>query len=292
MFDQQILMESIGTSSPPVIIIGMHRSGTSLVSRLLEECGIFQGWDKDEHNESLFFQTVNENLFRQEGADWDNPEKLYKSLQAPDRLVLAVNYVASLLEYYQKRQPEGEKYGVGSSTLWGWKDPRNTITLPVWRTLFPKSKVIHVVRNGIDVSVSLWRRETTRRYGENDPHYSRRCQTLTGCLDLWQSYVEIGRQACRQQNRELTVFYEDLILRPKAVMGAMLGFLELGERLFPHREKGAIDPSRRFAYLQDDPSKEFYRYAENHQLLQELYGDHEGTDKLVGNYPILNDVCK
>jgi hypothetical protein len=42
---------------------------------------------------------------------------------------------------------------------WGWKDPRNSITLPVWLKLFPDARVIHIVRNGVDVAESLYRRQ-------------------------------------------------------------------------------------------------------------------------------------
>ncbi len=285
--EHQSIVEMTGETIPPVIIIGMHRSGTSLVSLLLEECGVFFGWDKDEHNESLFFQAVNENLFRQGEVDWDNPEKLQSTLQDPKSLHLAQQYVINLLEYYQKRDQEVD----GSlSSMWGWKDPRNSFTLPVWQSIFPKSKVIHVIRNGIDVAVSLWRRETTRRFGQNDPHYSRRCQTLPGCLDLWQSYVEAGRFFCGK-DQTLTVFFEDLLLQPQLVISRILEFLEIGEQVFPHREVALIETKRRFAYLRDDQSKEFYRYGEKNELIRELYGDADGYDRLIGEYgELLNNL--
>src|SRR5262249_51761949 len=38
---------------------------------------------------------------------------------------------------------------------WGWKDPRNTYTLPIWLDVFPHAKVVHVYRHGVDVAHSL-----------------------------------------------------------------------------------------------------------------------------------------
>ncbi len=38
-----------------VIVIGMHRSGTGMISRLVEEMGLFVGTEKDGNNKSLFF---------------------------------------------------------------------------------------------------------------------------------------------------------------------------------------------------------------------------------------------
>src|SRR5213078_1316124 len=42
---------------------------------------------------------------------------------------------------------------------WGWKDPRTVFTLPLWLQLFPKAKIINIVRNGVDVASSLSVRE-------------------------------------------------------------------------------------------------------------------------------------
>ena len=60
-------------SATPIIIVGMHRSGTSMLTRMLEECGVFWGDKKDEYNESVFFQSINERLFNVAKATWDNP---------------------------------------------------------------------------------------------------------------------------------------------------------------------------------------------------------------------------
>lgn len=39
----------------PVIIIGMHRSGTSMLTRVLQRAGLFMGEHREENDESLFF---------------------------------------------------------------------------------------------------------------------------------------------------------------------------------------------------------------------------------------------
>jgi hypothetical protein len=40
---------------PPVIIIGMSRSGTTLLVEMLEQLGLFAGNKKTRNNEALFF---------------------------------------------------------------------------------------------------------------------------------------------------------------------------------------------------------------------------------------------
>ena len=54
----------------------MHRSGTTMLSKLLEQFGLFVGSKKEENDESLFFYKLNEWLLRQANASWDNPRNL------------------------------------------------------------------------------------------------------------------------------------------------------------------------------------------------------------------------
>ena len=60
----------------PIIIIGMHRSGTTMLSKILENSGVFLGNNKDINNEALFFQKINTWFMRQVYASWDNPEPM------------------------------------------------------------------------------------------------------------------------------------------------------------------------------------------------------------------------
>jgi len=274
-FNEKIMEEMTEKLTPPIIIIGMHRSGTSLLSRLLAESGVFQGYARDEHNESLFFQIINENIFRQEGLNWDQPQELHRILTDPDKRSLTAEYIVNLLEYYYgPDQDQGmEKNTFNFTSPWGWKDPRNTVTLPAWLQVFPDSKVIHIIRNGIDVAVSLWRRETSRRDDGADPHYSKRCQSLTGCFELWKNYVEIGRNSCLQSTSVIEVVYEDLVSKPEETIQSIFTFLKLADQSMPIGEISSIRPERRLAYLDDDRSKEFYQWAEKSRLLHELYGD-------------------
>src|SRR5262249_37801388 len=57
----------------PVIIVGMHRSGTSMITGILQDLGLFVGYNLDENNEPLFFANLNNWLLRQCAAEWDFP---------------------------------------------------------------------------------------------------------------------------------------------------------------------------------------------------------------------------
>ena len=58
-------MSSFKTSNrPPVIILGMHRSGTSMITGFLQKLGLFVGEELDDNNESLFFFKLNHWMFK------------------------------------------------------------------------------------------------------------------------------------------------------------------------------------------------------------------------------------
>lgn len=52
----------------------MHRSGTTLVTRMLMELGVFMGATRDRYGESRFHQHVNRQLMLAAGATWATPE--------------------------------------------------------------------------------------------------------------------------------------------------------------------------------------------------------------------------
>jgi hypothetical protein len=128
---------------------------------------------------------------------------------------------------------------------WGWKDPRNSVTLPIWLSLFPQAKVIHVVRNGIDVSISLHQREVSRKESSHD--YERRCLDYRYCFHLWEQYLE----ACSFNTAELPpvrylkLEYEAILREPERSLISVLHFLSHSVREKTLKKvAGSVDQSR------------------------------------------------
>ena len=135
---------------PPIVIIGMHRSGTSMVTRMLESLGLFVGARKDSNCEARFFQRINRWLLDQTGSSWDNPQPIHylvnnrevraKTSDYIGRFLLKSPRAISFLGWRKYvRHPDVRKLDVP----WGWKDPRNTFTLPSGWMCFqmPKSSI-------------------------------------------------------------------------------------------------------------------------------------------------------
>jgi len=152
----------------PIIIMGMHRSGTSILTKMLMECGLFVGWELDETQEALFFRRRNEKLINICGGRWDNPLPVNLILSNESLTQEVISSLKKDISSFGVFSFLGPKLYWRSRTLqktnfsWGWKDPRNAFLLPLWLEIFPRARVVRIVRNGIDVARSLMLREGKR----------------------------------------------------------------------------------------------------------------------------------
>lgn len=155
-----------------VCIIGMHRSGTSMVARLLSLCGLYLGagdqmygpneGNPDGHFEHTGFLQIDEELLRHFGGAWESPPQLNIGWQNDPALSRLVSAARALIRSF----PDG--------STWGWKEPRTTILLEFWKMLVPNLRFVICVRNPLDVANSL-----ARRNG----------MTIEAGIQLWYRYM-------------------------------------------------------------------------------------------------------
>lgn len=264
----------------PIIIIGMHRSGTSMITRLLEKLGLFAGWRKDPNHESLLFLRLNEWLLRQVGATWDNPEPVRKLLENADRRAQAVQVLRTTLNTWPAFGYMGPigflRYGAPAAMAghWGWKDPRNTLTYPLWMDIFPDAKILHVTRHGVDVANSLTVRE---KQAPSIGHLSRfsvlgiighpeiapslHSGTLGDAFSLWEQYLTFADEngvACGGDHYQIR--YEDFLENPDQYLADLAEFC--GLQVTPAAIKEIctdIKRDRAFAYRGNPALEEFGR---------------------------------
>jgi hypothetical protein len=270
---------------PPVILLGMHRSGTSLIARLLDELGLFQGAELQEDHEAVYFLDVNDRLMRRIGAAWDNPGPTRRFLEDPPALDLTARCFAADLASKHLKGYLGLKRYLKVRSLakfdqpWGWKDPRTVFTLPAWLKLFPAAKLVYIVRNGVDVAASLRvreQRELARRIKEFDAKAkqlnkhsmleragfkgSARSLTLDGGFSLWEEYVaEAERLLTAVPNDRVVVGYEQFLADPAAHLPPLAKFCGLDAT--PEQIVQACDSvnaGRGKAFLKDPDLRAFY----------------------------------
>ena len=125
-----------------------------MVARLLRNCGMDLGPESDLMPpaydnpdgfwENVNFVAINDELLNELGGAWDLPPL---STQFAQKRFDAIRARAGTLVSAFSR-----------ATVWGWKDPRNSLTLPFWRAIIPKLRTIIVVRNPLEVAEPLRQR--------------------------------------------------------------------------------------------------------------------------------------
>ena len=223
------------SGAAPVIILGMHRSGTTLVCRLLEEAGLFVGREKEANNESTFFLRINDWILDQAGARWDQPEP-FAALLADADLSAAVE---AQMRFLMSAERTDEFLGRPGDLQaldrpWGWKDPRTMLTLPLWLRLFPDARIIHVRRHGLDVAVSLLQRSRAalrawpgrvKRFEDKRATDSARCLSLPGAFGLWSAYMGCATAYLAAfRGPLLDLRFEDLLADPAARCAELAAF--------------------------------------------------------------------
>jgi len=219
-------------SERPLIVIGMHRSGTSLLARQLEDLGVAMGKRQGgTTNEAMFFRHRNQLLLSLAHANWDNPDAFLRALDNPRwRRAFARVAACDLGTVYTLNflPPKAlARFMPAPKQFWGFKDPRTTLTLPVWCDIFPDAKIINLVRDGNAVASSLCRRSKTRlKDGSLMSLVS--LDTSMG-LSLWAEYVLTARRHCASlpQDRYLEIRYENLIREPEAELLSVAKFVGL-----------------------------------------------------------------
>ncbi|KPA17445.1 hypothetical protein MHK_002369 [Candidatus Magnetomorum sp. HK-1] len=138
-----------------IFVIGMHRSGTSLVSGFLHQMGIYLGPDsqflKDKHNpkgyfESPFVKDINSAILNSLGFAWDN-------IGSFDPEVI---HIKAKTFFYEKTNELFKK--LNSFSNWGIKDPRICLLFNLWKTRLKKPVCIFVVRHPLSVAKSIKKR--------------------------------------------------------------------------------------------------------------------------------------
>ena len=190
-------LQRIQTDQPPVLVVGMHNSGTSILTEILHKNGIFFGANM-HHFESYFFSNfINDRLILGGGGNWAQLPLLSEEdvLGFADTVgpFIKKHWIADYLQW-----------GYDGKSPWGIKDPRLCILLPLYLKIFPDARVIHIRRDPNDVAASLsakykagvgvlpdfehWR-ALTNAYTQRVLDYANQCR----------SYIELSyEEFCRE----------------------------------------------------------------------------------------------
>lgn len=108
---------------------------------------------KDHNYEALHFLSLNQLTLWANKTNWLEPK-------APPKDVWRKVSGRELYEEHFKLNTKLQKikYALKINQNWGWKDPRNTLTLKMWLSVFPNAQVIYVKRDAQAIAQSLKKR--------------------------------------------------------------------------------------------------------------------------------------
>lgn len=134
------------------VILGMHRSATSLVAKGMSS--VFHigetilpadSGNPEGYWENTRFIELNDKILAAAGGSWDRP---------PSR--------ESILEQspvFAKDIAELVRQESGGRDLWGWKDPRTTLTVELYLPYLTNPHFVSCFRDPREVAMSLQRRD-------------------------------------------------------------------------------------------------------------------------------------
>lgn len=288
------------SAHPPIIIIGMSRSGTGMLAKMLEDLGLFIGKSKDRNNEALFFIDLNMWLLEQSSGGLENPKSIRYLLEDREVRTLFADFIRHTMKTPKVISYLGfKKYLTCRTPLnlnipWGWKDPRNTFTLPFWLDIFPNAKVIHICRHGVDVANSLRESQDKglERLRIKDSIYKSlywyylankfipnkkkfvylRCSTLEDGISMWEEYLEEARGHVSNLGSNATeIKYEDLLQQPSKELKNLTKFCELGVTDNDiDIVSNLANKSRAYAYKNSTELKEFAARSDIKNILESM----------------------
>lgn len=161
----------------------MHRSGTSCLTGILEEVGVFLGnvSRKDPYNpkgnhENSKIMALHNYLLHANGGSWDSP---------PTKVLWSEEHKAIRDEIIQDYE------GVA---CWGFKDPRTLLMLEGWMEALPSLTMVGVYRHPIQVAQSLQSRDSF---------------SIEQGIDLWVYYNEKLISYCHEYKLPIVSFDSD-----------------------------------------------------------------------------------
>jgi len=188
-----------------VIVLGMHRSGTSMVAGVLKKLGVNMGKDTTPdrrnplgHFENKEFVNLNDQILKKAGGSWMNPPAKEKILQQK-------NYFLIKIESLIQKQKSG---------IWGWKDPRTCLTIEFYLPHLINPYFIVCHRDFFGIAKSLKKRDGM------DIKDGKKLATIYNCQinEFFKEHPEL---------KKIDLFYEKVINNPEKWLKKIINFLDI-----------------------------------------------------------------
>ena len=212
--------------SPPIIVLGAERSGTSVVAEMVHRWGAYAGPSEKLHKADAhaprgyweflpLWDLLAELGDFDAGATWwdhDFQQRIGKKATDPVFRKKAVELMAEM----------------STERPWFWKDPALSHFLPFWKQIWGTAIYIITVRNPFDTAVS-WQKFIM------PSNVKTRISFVAMNLLRWQHMMMLILQHTEDTHHRLFLGYEDIMRQPRAQAERLAYFLnsKFGKRGSP-----------------------------------------------------------
>jgi len=258
-------------------VLGMHRSGTSVLARMLNLMGAYFGPegistganDENPHGfwERRDVRALNDAALHEAGADWNRVSGFrVEDIPAQARARFHEQASKLLLELDAHRP-------------WVLKEPRLCLLFPLWRPLLECPVVLHILRSPVEVASSL---------------QTRNAIPVAAGLELWERYVRSAVTAA-EGLPGVVVSHHDLATQPMAAVERLYRQLvELdvrGLRMPAEREVAAFVAPELYRHRETRDDLRPYLQSRQMKLFEQLLaggpmvlGAEEGSTRELAEY--------
>lgn len=195
-----------------IIICGIYRSGTSLITKLTREWGAYAGKAEDlfedeyGYLEHLALQKLNDELL---GSNSRVPTPVQTLLEKAQDPTLQQRAQQILAEMDAEAQ-------LNNGIAWTWKDPRLPLAIPFWADLWKDAIYIIPVRHPVETILSAAKMEGLE--GDQVP--------LSAGFAYWQFCMLNVLNFTQSNPRKIFISYDQLIQKPQQECERLCAFLD------------------------------------------------------------------
>ncbi len=267
------------SSSPPLVIAGFHRSGTSLTARSLHAAGLRLGdglieagpSNPDGHFEHEGIVRFHDRLLVARGRSWDIPAAGCDTFTAEEK---------------QEARSLVEPLACSEAGPWGFKDPRVCLFLPLWNEVLDDPLKLIVYRDPVACMNSLLRREAQAlaHQTQADADSIALWCDPNRAITLWCDYNEaLLREHKRAPERSLIMSFTALVTgtSPSALVNQHTD-IGLDTAVCPDVHGTPPTVAQSIVAIEDMSASVRARAAD---LLDELNACFDGPAESLGEYP-------
>jgi tetratricopeptide (TPR) repeat protein len=185
-------------SEAPIFIVGMHRSGSTLLEQILASHSRIEATDELPY---IRRQAV--------GLEREGMIRGFAGKSADDLSDMARDYLAKM----KSHQPDFNGFLID-------KEPTNFLHIGLIFALFPNAKIINIVRDPLDNAMAVY-----KQFFAKGNEYS---NSLEGIVFYWQGYMTLMNHWLKQYgDRILNVSYANLASSPDAEITRVFEYLNI-----------------------------------------------------------------